>query len=225
MRKTQMELRPRVFRAEFHYRLVWQFGASLVFCGRKRGPFFFFCVQPAPRIPVLPAETSECLSSSLQVIQRQVQGATYPPRELTTSSCSCMKQWLGWQRDGRRNLLRVGTMPSLCSLNGGAWKRGDKPGGLRWICSEAEGAQNVEQQLQYCEAWGARRSCCCLCWYLGGERLPVPQPTHRRPGFAGRRAAPAQVRPYVGFRVRDHLQPLGLSCKGAREGGRAKRIR
>lgn len=27
-----------------------------------------------------------------------------------------MKQWLGWQRDGRRNLLRVGTMPSLCSL-------------------------------------------------------------------------------------------------------------
>lgn len=130
MRKTQMELRPRVFRAEFHYRLVWQFGASLVFCGRKRGPFFFFCVQPAPRIPVLPAETSECLSSNLQVIQRQVQGATYPPRELTTSSCSCMKQWLGWQRDGRRNLLRVGTMPSLCSLNGGAWKRGDKPGGV-----------------------------------------------------------------------------------------------
>lgn len=25
--------------------------------------FFFFCVQPAPRIPVLPAETSECLST------------------------------------------------------------------------------------------------------------------------------------------------------------------
>lgn len=53
--------------------------------------------------------------------------------------------------------------------------------------------------------------------YLGGQWLPVPKPSDCGPGFAGSRAAPAQVGPDVGFRVCDHLQPLRLSCKGARE--------
>lgn len=53
--------------------------------------------------------------------------------------------------------------------------------------------------------------------YLGGQRLPVPKPSDCGPGFASGRAAPAQVGPDVGFRVCDHLQPLRLSCKGARE--------
>jgi len=47
--------------------------------------------------------------------------------------------------------------------------------------------------------------------------LPIPQPPHCWPGFAGCHAAPAQVGPNVSFRVRDHIQPVRLSCKGARE--------
>lgn len=48
--------------------------------------------------------------------------------------------------------------------------------------------------------------------YLGGQRLPVPQPAHCGPGFAGGSAAPAQAGTDVGFHVRDHLEPLRLGC-------------
>lgn len=48
--------------------------------------------------------------------------------------------------------------------------------------------------------------------YLGGQRLPVPQPAHCRPGLAGGCTAPTQVGANVSFCVRDHFQPLRLSC-------------
>lgn len=60
--------------------------------------------------------------------------------------------------------------------------------------------------------------------YLGRQGLPIPQPPHRGPGLARGHAAPAQVGPDVGLRVRDHVQPVGLGCRGQEREGRAKEL-
>lgn len=124
-----MELKPRVFRVEFHYRLLCQFEASLVFHGRKRRMLYSVCPVTTPHHRALFAETCACLSSNVQVNRDRYKVYSSALR----TGCEFLQLHeavAGGGSDRRRKLRSVRTVALLCSLMGahGIGMRGDKNG-------------------------------------------------------------------------------------------------
>lgn len=95
------------------------------------------------------------------------------------------------------------------------------PKGSPGVCVEGETWRGGDREAEHSALGGGGRT--PHVSYLGGQRLPVPQPAHCGPGLASGGARPVEIRTDVSLPVGDHPEPLGLSCGD--QGERLRRSR
>lgn len=190
-------------RVDFRHRLL---EAGLVFRGGKRGICFYVCAVTPPRRRALFAEAPE---------QRHAGDTKTGTRRCSSSLLT-----------GREPLQLHEAMAGMAAPGEGIWgscrRFAAQWGHMEEGCGVRTGAGMQERGRR--RGWGCGSGIRAGWGYLGRQGLPIPQPPHRGPGFAGGHAAPAQVGLDVGLRVRDHVQPVGLGCRGQERGVRAKEL-